>query len=391
MQVDGSRKAAARAIAFYLPQFHPIPENDRWWSPGFTEWTNVSRARPLFKGHCQPRVPADLGFYDLRVPETRAAQADLARQNGIEGFCYWHYWFAGRRLLERPFQDVVRSGQPDFPFCLAWANESWTGVWNGEPNRILLEQTYPGDDDYRRHFDALLEAFCDDRYLKVDGKPLFVVYKPESIPDSERFTALWNELAIKAGLDGIYFVGIVDRLGAGVAGFDGSTYHLPGTFLKSLPTRQLNRLMKRVNGKSIKSLLLGKSSTPLTVDYASLIETALKSAQFGKRDYPSVLPNWDSTPRHGSKGLVLTGSTPELFRRHLREAFNIVRLREPDHRLIFVKSWNEWAEGNYLEPDQQMGDGYLQVIREELAGHLEPETSVQFDEADQPLAVNLAV
>src|SRR5437879_9338189 len=152
-------KGNARLIAFYLPQFHPIPENDAWWEPGFTEWTNVVRARPLFRGHRQPDLPTDLGFYDLRVAETRAAQAQLAAAHGIEAFCYWHYWFAGRRMLERPFDEVLRSGRPDFRFCLGWANQTWSGVWHGAPEQVLIEQTYPGEEDDRRHFAAVLPAF----------------------------------------------------------------------------------------------------------------------------------------------------------------------------------------------------------------------------------------
>src|SRR3954467_6790017 len=173
-----------KLISFYLPQFHPIPENDEWWGRGFTEWTNTARATPLFRGHYQPHVPADLGFYDLRLPELRAAQAKLAREHGVEGFCYYHYWFAGRRILERPFDEVLASGQPDFPFCLNWANQTWTGNWHGAPNRVLIEQTYPGMDDHCRHFDALLPAFADQRCMKVDGRPLFVVYRPRELPES---------------------------------------------------------------------------------------------------------------------------------------------------------------------------------------------------------------
>lgn len=375
----------ARAIAFYLPQFHPIPENDAWWSKGFTEWTNVARARPLFKGHEQPRVPADLGFYDLTIPETRAAQAELAKQHGIEGFCYWHYWFAGKRLLERPFQEVLESSEPDFPFCLAWANESWTGVWNGEPNKILLEQTYPGEQDYVRHFNAVLPAFCDERYIRVDGRPLFVVYMPQSIPDPERFTTCWNELAIKAGLGGIYFVGIVERPWDETQGFDGYTYHLPGTFLNAM-SQNGRPIAKRRSGT-----LLGRSRSPLLASYSEVIANALKSIRFGPAHYPSVLPNWDSTPRHGSNGLVLEGSTPERFRDHLREAIQIVKSREADRRLIFIKSWNEWAEGNYLEPDSRFGLEYLAVIQEELSRVSDGQTHAPFETVSPEPAVEMAV
>ena len=182
---DGRR---ARAIAFYLPQFYPTPENDEWWGPGFTEWTNVIRAVPQFDNHYQPRLPGELGFYDLRVPEVRSAQADLARAHGIEAFCYWHYWFGdGRTMLDRPLREVLSSGEPDFPFCVGWANHSWAGVWQGAPKRLLIEQTYPGPDDDRRHFNDLVATFHDPRYIRVDDKPLLVVHRPEDIPDPQRW------------------------------------------------------------------------------------------------------------------------------------------------------------------------------------------------------------
>ena len=199
----------ARIIAFYLPQYHPIPENDAWWGKGFTEWTNVGKAKPLYRGHYQPRVPADLGYYDLRVPETRQAQADMARSYGVEGFMYWHYWFGGgKRLLERPFNEVLASGEPDFPFALAWANETWKGFAHGLTNRnTLIEQRYLGEQDYIDHFHAVLPAFRDRRYITVDGKPLFMVYKPLQHPDMQAFVELWQRLARENGLPGIYFVG----------------------------------------------------------------------------------------------------------------------------------------------------------------------------------------
>ena len=216
------RRANVRLIAFYLPQFHPIPENDAWWGKGFTEWTNVAKAQPLFTGHYQPHIPADLGFYDLRVPETREAQAALARQYGIEAFCYWHYWFGnGVRILQRPFEEVLASGRPEFPFCLGWANESWTGIWHGARDTMLMEQKYPGLEDHRKHFEYLLTAFSDRRYLHVEGKPLLYVYHPADIPQCEQVMDFWRTLASKAGLPGLYLVaqrreeiGIPARMGS---------------------------------------------------------------------------------------------------------------------------------------------------------------------------------
>lgn len=200
-----SNEKKARVIAFYLPQYYPVPENDKMWGKGFTEWTNVAKAKPQFKGHYQPQIPADLGFYDLRLPQVRIEQAKMAREYGIEGFCYWHYWFGnGKRILEMPFDEVLKSGEPDFPFCLAWANHSWSNkTWqkaNGITKEVtFLEQTYPGDEDYILHFNSLLPAFRDKRYITVDDKPLFMVYDPTNIPDNAHFIELWNKLAVENG------------------------------------------------------------------------------------------------------------------------------------------------------------------------------------------------
>ena len=270
-------------------------------------------------------------------------------------------------MLELPFREVVRSGKPDFPFCVAWANESWTGIWEGKPNNVLIEQSYPGAHDDIQHFQALLPAFSDERYLKVDGKPVFVVYLPGRLPEPLRFTDLWNELAVAAGLKGIYFIGISDYPWTETPGFDGYTYHLPGTFVEALPERTLEPLAKKLRGHSLNRFLRGDAKVPLTIDYSLLTREALGRIKFNGNKYPSVLPNWDSTPRHGLKGLVLHDSSPERFRIHLREAIDVVRPRDFDQRLVFLKSWNEWAEGNYVEPDLGFGKGYLEVIREEIS------------------------
>ncbi|TMB92176.1 MAG: lipopolysaccharide biosynthesis protein [Chloroflexi bacterium] len=352
---------AARAIAFYLPQFHPIPENETWWGPGFTEWSNVVSARPLFRGHRQPNLPADLGFYDLRVAETREQQAQLAAAHGIEAFCYWHYWFAGRQLLERPFEEVLRLGRPDFPFCLGWANQTWSGVWHGAPERVLIEQTYPGEDDDRRHFAALLPAFNDARYLCVDGKALFYVFRPEQLPDPRTFTARWHRMAKEAGLPGIYLVAEVsDLLGRGPvfgdprdAGFDAGVY-------MRLPAENHTRAARtrmRFGRKVLRR--------PEVYAYARHAPPAPDLAVRAQL-MPCVYPNWDNTPRSGRRGLVLTGSQPARFGVHVREAVATLQSRSATERLLFIKSWNEWAEGNYLEPDRRFGTAYLDVLRAEL-------------------------
>lgn len=358
--LNGGQTWAARAIAFYLPQFHPVAENDEWWGPGFTEWTNTAKARPLFRGHQQPHIPADLGFYDLRCEESREAQASLAERYGVEAFCYWHYWFAGRRLLERPFNEVLASGRPAHKFCLGWANQTWTGIWHGAPNRVLVEQTYPGVKDDAAHFHSLLPAFEDSRYLRVDGKPLFYVFRPEQLPDPQAFARRWQGMAKAAGLTGLYLVAeISDLLGHGAKcrppgeiGFDAGVYI---------------RLPAKVTAFTTLAMRLRRKALRWPEAYPYSRATIERPASYHRDDvHPCVYPNWDNTPRSGRRGLVLRGSEPELFRTHVRHAVESIAHQPTDRRLLFVKSWNEWAEGNYLEPDNVFGRGFLQVIRDEL-------------------------
>lgn len=352
-----------RAIALYLPQFHPIPENDEWWGKGFTEWTNVARAKRLFPGHYQPHVPADLGFYDLRVEETRIAQADLARRYGIEGFCYYHYWFGnGRQLLERPFAGVLESGKPDFPFCLAWANQSWQGIWHGlKDRRVLVEQTYPGDDDHQRHFAALLPAFSDPRYIRVEGKPLFVIYDPRDLPDAPRTLGLWRTMAEKAGLGGLFLLAehANPAWPAKDQGYDAI-----------INTSYLPKRRKWVSWREPKEKALGKIldlfRLPSIVRYGSLARYFVPEVSNGAYCFPCVVPNWDNTPRAGSEGLVLHDSSPELFGAQVRLAVTRLLPNVPERRIMFVKSWNEWAEGNHLEPDLRFGHGYLDALWREI-------------------------
>lgn len=358
-------RASARLIAFYLPQFYPIPENDLWWGKGFTEWTNVAKARPLFRGHYQPHIPADLGFYDLRLPETREAQAALARQHGIEAFCYWHYWFGdGVRILDRVFEEVLASRSPDFPFCLGWANETWTGIWHGIPNRILIEQKYPGFEDYRRHFDFLLRAFSDRRYVRVEGKPLLFIYRPHQIPDCPRAMEFWRQLAANAGLPGLHLVALAPNAQWNPLqyGFDAGTIQLGFS-----PLNLAQRVRRKIEGQPLLGPLVKRMiRKPLYVHpyRESMLGAVKQNVEW--EYYPKVLPNWDNTPRSGRNGVVLEDSTPELFRLHLREALAVVSRYDEDRRIVFVKSWNEWAEGNHLEPDRRFGCAYLEALRDEV-------------------------
>lgn len=343
----------SRVIALYLPQFHPIPENDLWWGKGFTEWTNVAKATPLFPDHYQPHVPADLGFYDLRVPESREHQAELARQYRVDAFCYYHYWFAGRRLLERPFAEVLASGKPDFPFCICWANQTWTGVWHGSPNRILIEQTYPGFDDHAQHFDWLATAFADRRYVTVNGKPLFVVFAPNEIPGVKKVTEFWRERAVAAGFPGLHLVGVL---------------HEPYTFLGHVPP--MWHPPSFGFDASIRMRVPGwqrRESKVTVFDHTKIIDSLVAPPIAGVKDYPCVAHAWDNTPRAGQAGIVYQNSSPELFRRNLRQAFAYASKNDPDEQIVFLKAWNEWAEGNHLEPDQRFGHTWLEAVRDERA------------------------
>lgn len=367
-------KKNSRIIAYYLPQFHPVPENDLWWGKGFTEWTNVTKARPLYRGHHQPKLPADLGYYDLRVSETREAQAEMARAYGIEGFCYYHYWFGdGKMLLERPFNEVLDSGKPDFPFSLCWANETWKGIWFGETNKILMKQTYPGKKDIENHFNYLLKAFTDPRYIKVDEKPVFQILTPGDLPDSREMTDTLRELAHKNGLKGLFLVAgyrCPEGWNPLEYGFDAVvSSRLSGSFRHKSIIKQ--RLQHLANGGYLTRFLYDPKKTQKLLknfyhiyDYKDFIEFAKIEKNYPFEFYPCALPNWDNTPRSGIQGYVLENSTPELFKEHLSNAIDYVQKYGDEHKIVFIKSWNEWAEGNYLEPDRDFGMRYLEVVKE---------------------------
>lgn len=352
-----------RVIAFYLPQFHPIPENDEWWGKGFTEWTNVGKAKPLFRGHEQPKVPADLGYYDLRVPETREAQANLAREAGIEGFCYWHYWFGnGKRLLERPFNEVLASGKPDFPFCLAWANESWKGFAHGLTNRnLLIEQLYPGLEDYKNHFYTLLPAFKDQRYIKVDGKPLFVIYKPLADKEVRVFIDTWRKLAHENGLQDMYFVGHNNDPKDSIA-------EILSTGVDAVNTVRLNwfitqrSLFERVKTKLNKMIF----NVPLVYSYDSVLNSFLRTEDKNENIIPTITTGWDHSPRSNREALVLTNYNPSSFEKHIKQVLSLMQYKKGNKKIIFLKSWNEWAEGNYIEPDLKFGLSFLNILNKYL-------------------------
>jgi glycosyltransferase involved in cell wall biosynthesis len=349
---------AARLIAFFLPQFHPIPENDVWWGNGFTEWTNVAKARPLFPGHYQPHLPADLGFYDLRLAETRQAQADLARAYGIYGFCYYHYWFGGKQLLQRPFEEVVRSGQPDFPFCLCWANEPWTRRWDGSGEHVLQPQSYSSEDD-AQHMAWLIAALRDPRAITIEGKPVFMVYHAKDIPDPARTTETWRQVVLRAGLKGIYLIAVETGRDSGWdatrVGFDAKVLFQP----------QFSALW------SLPRLRPGTGDGPSVFDYQEVWPQLASPPPVSYRRYEAVCPGWDNTPRRSEAALVLHSSTPQAYEQWLATALRRIADQPPEHRIVFLNAWNEWAEGCHLEPDRRHGHAYLEATRNALVASAE--------------------
>ena len=345
-----------RAIAFYLPQYHRIPENDAWWGEGFTEWTNVRRARPLFPGHAQPKSPGPLGYYDLDDPSVADAQAALAREFGVHGFCYYFYWFNGRRLLERPLEAMLARGEPDFPFCVCWANENWSRRWDGGDQALLVEQRY-GLDDSRRLFDAFLRLFADRRYIRVNGRPLLLVYKADLIPQLVETAAMWREQARAAGEADPYLVYCETSPGRpdpAAVGFDASAEFPP----HRTDSYWLNA---RVRG-------LDPGFSGLVSSYRAVVAQALAREQGDAKRLRGVMPSWDNTARRGLGATVYLGSSPELFGHWVEAAARDTRARlAGDERLLFVNAWNEWAEGCCLEPDERTGTQYLEALRDALA------------------------
>lgn len=344
-------------IASYLPQFFPITENNKWHSEGFTEWTNVAKAKRYFPSHYQPKIPGKLSFYDLRLPETRVEQAKMAKEYGITSFCYWHYWFGnGKRILERQFNEVLESGTPDFPFCLGWANESWYGIDHGVKNRLLIEQTYPSIEDSIEHFHLCIRAFKDKRYTKIDGKPVFMVYKPMQLHNAKEFIRLWRDLAKENGLPGIYFIGQTTMGDLEIDqildfGFDS----VNTVRLRDISLPLLNKLYRGV---------LRFFQLPYIFSYKNVYKYFTTESELNEKVIPTIIPNWDHTPRTGNRGLVLHNCDPSYFRKHVRNALECVKKK--DTKVVFIKSWNEWGEGNYMEPDAKYGYGYLEVFKSEL-------------------------
>lgn len=360
-------------IAFYLPQFYPFEENDKWWGKGFTEWTSVGKAKPLFDGHYQPRVPADLGYYDLRDEKVREQQAQLAQEAGVTAFCYWHYWFGnGKRLLSQVFDEVLESGAPDFPFCLGWANHSWyKKTWVGvKEDKLLMEQTYPGIEDAKMHFNFLKKAFSDHRYLKIDGKPFFYIFDPESLP--EDYIINFRAWSKEAGFKDLYIVANVfntdyppERYTAKGL-YDAVVYNrLSDILYKGFSSYSLIKKKVLQGQRYIKQIVTGKPRG--AINYAKTYHQLITNQEQREDVIPELIPQWDHSPRSADRAAVICyNSTPEYFYKHVLDVLNAVVGKPEKNQIILLKSWNEWGEGNYMEPDLKFGKGYIKALRKAL-------------------------
>jgi hypothetical protein len=367
-----SRRGAIHALAFHLPQFHRIPENDEWWGKGFTEWTNVTRARPRFPGHYQPHLPSDLGFYDLLVPEARAAQAELASNYGIYGFCYYHYWFHGRQLLERPINEILRTGEPDFPFSLCWANENWSRRWDGGDEQILMPQRYSAEDDLA-HIRALIPFFVDKRYIRVADRPFFAVYRASELPEPQRTAETWRREAERAGLKGLFLVRVESHNEAGDPrriGFDCALQFEP-RWAELGPVQRFRRKWWHRHRLGTGERVFMES---FICEYKQLVRRSLAERPPGYPRIPCVCPGWDNTARRNKGAIIFTESSPDRYGYWLgevvkRQASRVEIDRTPDispESLVFINAWNEWAEGNHLEPCQKWGRAYLEATQRAL-------------------------
>lgn len=358
-----------RLVGVVLPQFHPTPENDEWWGRGFTEWTNVTKSVPLFRGHVQPHLPADLGFYDLRLPEARAAQAELAQRYGIEGFCYYHYWFHGRRLLHQPIDDVLASGEPNFPFFFCWANEPWSRTWLGDEKQLLMAQRYSREDD-EAHARWLTTAFADSRYMKTDdGRPIFMIYRPSHIDAPAQTIEIIRNASMREGLPDPYIV-VSDghEPGSDLRGKYGADMTL--RFEPQLGAMRGSTTPMSAWGRLVSNFQHSrKLSTELRLfDYAKS-RALMRAIESRGPAIRTVLVGWDNSPRRGSGGAIMTGVTPQAFGRELQSELARPDWNSSGTRILMLNAWNEWAEGNYLEPDQQHGHAYLEQVREALEVH----------------------
>ena len=371
-----------KVIAVYYPQFHSIKENDRAWGKGFTDWDRVKSTNPLFEDHYQPREPLNEKYYDLTNPETIAEQVELAQKYGIHGFCFYHYWFDGKLLLEKPLELFFKNTDLKMPFCLSWANETWTKRWVGDHKSVIQKQTHhPDKETWKKHFEYLLPMFLDDRYIKIDKKPVFLFYQPSIITNLKEMMVYWQELALSEGLNGIYFVATKRQKNVPQtvkSDFDAVMKYQPQEAYncnnfggRSVFSRMMTNvsfafpehIRNKVSKIKDKAAKLNKFDSQKLWD--SIIKNAYKPVnEFSGKIFESIYVNWDNTPRYGSKGNVFSLVEPLEFEHYLSEMFK--KMDQNNAEYIFVNAWNEWAEGAYLEPDKKYGYQYLEAIYKSL-------------------------
>jgi hypothetical protein len=381
-----------RPIAIHLPQFHPFPENDEWWGKGFTEWTNVTKAKPLYEGHYQPQLPADLGFYDLRLADCRLEQEKLAKEYGFYGFCYYHYWFNGKLLMERPLEEKLNNPKEDFPFMLCWANENWTRIWDGGENNILMAQDY-NMEDHIAHINYLMPFFKDERYIKIDGKAVFAVYRTTKIPEFDKVAEIWKQEAKKHGVE--LYITRFESFGERGEEFmseniDASIEFQPHSGLKVFNDKEYQKsLASKQSHKSLrdeismatikqsydhwskklklKNTAEAENSDGKIIEYSDFIEFDIehgKSEKVYHKFYKCACPGFDNTARKSKNYVILKDSTPELFKHWVEEKIKLFTPYSEEENLFFINAWNEWAEGNYMEPNRKWGRAYLEAVKD---------------------------
>lgn len=338
-----------KLIAFYLPQFHPIPENDHWWGKGFTEWTNVTKAQPLFDGHRQPHLPADFGFYDLRVAETRRDQIRVAKEYGVDGFCYHYYWFSGTRILNRPLDEMLADKESDMPFCLCWANETWTRRWNAADHEELIKQKYLPEDSLN-FIKSVVPFLQDGRYIRVDGKPILIVYRPQHLPDARGSAKVWRDYCRSIGLGEIHICAALTHGNEDYRqyGFDSGVEFPPHNLRSENINREIN-FYAPFKGN--------------VMQYASVAQSYLDRTYQAERVFRTVFPSWDNTARTNERALIVLNGVPGNYEYWLASTLDRVPRVDGQDNLVFINAWNEWAEGCHLEPDRWFGHGFLEATR----------------------------
>ncbi|NQJ22121.1 glycoside hydrolase family 99-like domain-containing protein [Streptococcus suis] len=373
-----------RPIAFYLPQFHAIPENDEWWGEGFTEWTNMKAATPLFDGHLQPRIPLDKNYYNLLDEKTMEWQVELAKKYGLYGFCFYHYWFNGHMLLEKPMEMMLNNPNINFPYMICWANEPWTNAWKADGNeKTLIAQHYGREKEWKQHFEYLLQFFKDKNYIVENNKPMLLIYRPEIIECLNEMLDYWNELAIEAGFSGIDFAYqqvsyyLLDNKDE--SRFKYRVEYQPGYARYDVQKQSagLSQYLLPIKTK-IRNIVYGfdkKAKTNLSSkltrqklsfeDYDELCQSIINRKADDEKSVAGMFVDWDNTPRRGDRGRVCLGSTPEKFQHYMTEQIKNVN-ENYQNDMLFIFAWNEWAEGGYLEPDERNKYGYLEALKAAL-------------------------